>query len=229
MAPLPTSQQLFVNSGNPVTAVLVSAEPTTETPIDPDEFDCLSEKASPKRRHQFLLGRHASRVARSLMGTDHQSPIRKDKKGQPIWPDGLVGSISHTGTLACCAVARSAEVRAIGIDVETVRLPRQENLPERIFVEPDLEWIFAKTENSSHRFTTLFSACESIFKCVSPLTANPPHFKDVRFQQHSEETLEVLWLENRTGLSPELLPVEVQVETTANAVVTLCVIDIPRA
>jgi 4'-phosphopantetheinyl transferase EntD len=38
----------------------------------------------------------------------------------PVWPDGVVGSITHTGDFAAAAVAWAADIAGLGIDSEQV-------------------------------------------------------------------------------------------------------------
>ena len=38
----------------------------------------------------------------------------------PVWPDGVVGSITHAGNFAAAAVAWAADIAALGIDLEQI-------------------------------------------------------------------------------------------------------------
>jgi len=56
------------------------------------------------RRKHFYLGRTAAHNAiSSLLGQD-KTPILKGKRGEPIWPEGIIGAITHTGKIAIAAV-----------------------------------------------------------------------------------------------------------------------------
>ena len=46
------------------------------------------------------------------------TPILKGEKGEPRWPDGLVGSLTHTEGYRGAVVGRSPAVRSVGIDAE---------------------------------------------------------------------------------------------------------------
>jgi 4'-phosphopantetheinyl transferase EntD len=76
---------------------------------------------SPDRLRELRTGRDYAKRALSEFGFDNvQLPIGADRS--PVWPRGAIGSITHTGgpTKNHCAVAvgLSAEIRAIGIDIE---------------------------------------------------------------------------------------------------------------
>jgi 4'-phosphopantetheinyl transferase EntD len=69
------------------------------------------------RRREFTTGRVCARAALSGLGLP-SAPILGDVRGAPQWPAGVVGSITHCAGYRAAAVARSCEVRAIGIDAE---------------------------------------------------------------------------------------------------------------
>jgi 4'-phosphopantetheinyl transferase EntD len=76
---------------------------------------------SPNRMRELQTGRAYAKRALSIMGVNNvELPIGSDRS--PIWPAGIIGSITHTrdhGREYCAAaVARSDEIRAIGIDAE---------------------------------------------------------------------------------------------------------------
>jgi 4'-phosphopantetheinyl transferase EntD len=78
---------------------------------------------SPHRMQELQTGRAYAKHALSMMGVnDVELPIGSDRS--PVWPAGFVGSItharSHSREYCAAAVARSDEIRAIGIDAEYV-------------------------------------------------------------------------------------------------------------
>lgn len=89
-------------------------------PITPDDVDSLRpveaaavRHAVAKRRHEFATGRA---LLRELVGTDAPIPVMADRR--PELPDGVVGSLAHTATLAIAVVAPSRSVDAVGVDLE---------------------------------------------------------------------------------------------------------------
>lgn len=69
------------------------------------------------RQREFAAGRAAARAALAAFGVPAQAlPMGADRA--PVWPAGVVGSITHTAG-ACLAVALpSARCRGIGLDLE---------------------------------------------------------------------------------------------------------------
>jgi 4'-phosphopantetheinyl transferase EntD len=93
---------------------------TEVVPLYPEEA-ALVARAVASRQHEFAVGRHCARRALARLGVASQ-PLLTGPDRAPCWPEGLVGSITHTqggGVGYCCAaVADRREVSALGIDAE---------------------------------------------------------------------------------------------------------------
>src|SRR6516225_7230906 len=95
--------------------------------------------AGPRRRAEFAAGRSCARAALATLGVA-AGPILPGPAGQPLWPARVTGSITHCAGYQACAVARAADVAAIGIDAEP-DAPLPAGLIERIATAPELAWI----------------------------------------------------------------------------------------
>src|SRR6516225_8640665 len=79
--------------------------------------------AGPRRRAEFTAGRRCAREALARLGLP-AAPVLAGRAGEPRWPAGVTGSITHCAGYRACAVARTADVTALGIDAEPdARLP----------------------------------------------------------------------------------------------------------
>jgi 4'-phosphopantetheinyl transferase EntD len=89
-----------------------------ELALLPDEMASLSFPAIERRRASGA----ARRVARELMYSMGFAslPILKSTSGAPIWPAGVVGSMSHDDQIAVAAVGLRCDLDAVGIDIEPV-------------------------------------------------------------------------------------------------------------
>ncbi|NQU41036.1 MAG: 4'-phosphopantetheinyl transferase superfamily protein [Lentisphaerae bacterium] len=84
------------------------------------ELPSTLRAAVPKRQAEFLAGRYAACEAlRGLGIADAAAPAMAGDR-RPVWPEGVVGSITHTEGLAWAAVARRGDRRGLGIDSETI-------------------------------------------------------------------------------------------------------------
>jgi 4'-phosphopantetheinyl transferase EntD len=123
--------------------------------------------AIPGRRMEFAAGRRCAREALAQIGVPPQ-PIPRGAAREPLWPGGVIGSITHCPGYCAAAVARSYAFSAIGIDAE-----RNEPLPfEALSIVADDHEQSQIREHSRcgiHWDRLLFSAKESVFKAFYPL------------------------------------------------------------
>jgi 4'-phosphopantetheinyl transferase EntD len=109
---------------NPVVWCEVRGDPP-EAALLPAE-EALVARAVDKRRRELTTGRHCARRALAQLGIDPY-PILSGPAGEPRWPAGVVGSITHCAGYRAAAVAWAAEVATLGIDAEP-----HEPLPEGV-------------------------------------------------------------------------------------------------
>ena len=93
----------------------VYSDPPGLAPLPEEEP--LIAKSVAKRRNEFITVRHCARIALGELGVP-PVPILKGEKGEPCWPDGVVGSLTHCAGYRGAVVGRSAAVRSVGIDAE---------------------------------------------------------------------------------------------------------------
>lgn len=140
------------------------------TDLHPDEVVSLPVHAVEKRRQEFAAGRVSASRAMASLGVPAR-PVGMASDRSPIWPDGIVGSISHSGTVAMAAVAcRSSGIVAIGLDIEE-NLPLEAELFEEICANDELRWlkIHAPAERGMLA-KAIFCAKEAAYKCQYPLS-----------------------------------------------------------
>lgn len=138
----------------------------------------LVSNAVEKRRQQFATGRFLARDLLREIGSGVEA-IGQHLDRTPIWPDGIVGSISHCDDLCAAAVAKIDNgVRSIGVDVEPAQ-PVAEEIWLEIANREELErWEFCQ-DDVALRIRRLFSAKEAAYKCVYPSCQQFIGFHDV--------------------------------------------------
>lgn len=140
-----------------------------------------------KRQEEFFHGRLATRYALSTLTPDsrdatsdhgamHESCVRSlsatptvgiGSHREPVWPQGIVGSITHCSGLAAAAVARDASLRGLGIDVEHVAGPEACAALMQVAVDAaEIERLHVASRQWPLELllTTVFSAKESFYK-----------------------------------------------------------------
>lgn len=128
------------------------------------------------RRWQFTAGRHCGRRALVALGRA-PGEILAGSHGEPRWPVGVRGSITHCRGYAA-AIATTA-LGSVGIDVEPHR-PISPRVLTRIASPDERHWITEARGLGVHFDRLLFSVKESIYKAWFPLTSRRLGFTHVR-------------------------------------------------
>ncbi len=124
-----------------------------------------AHKFSDSRLSDFSHGRYCAHEALAQLGI-RDVTIGVGSSREPVWPAGVVGSITHTDGVAAAAVCRIANLAGIGIDCErTGRL--NSDLISRICHETERHDLESAGLRADHALV-LFSAKESVYKCIWP-------------------------------------------------------------
>ena len=167
----------------------------------PEEEACLSPRAVPKRRREFTAGRVCARTALLRLGI-RDFPIVAGPDRAPVWPSGVVGSLSHCGDYCGVALARAGSIVGVGLDVERAR-QLQGRVVEIICTEAERGAIDTLAGLPPGLWAMIvFSAKESTYKCYHPLMKTYLDFHDVEIDltpEASSFTARVLKARGRDG------------------------------
>ncbi|MDJ0954062.1 MAG: 4'-phosphopantetheinyl transferase superfamily protein [Acidimicrobiia bacterium] len=131
------------------------------------EAEYVHERAVETRRRNFTVGRYAAHCALDLLKAD-SGPILRGDHGQPIWPSGVVGSITHAGETVAVAVARSEHSGGIGLDIEQVGRFFPELISHIAFGDERSRLEAIDETNRARATIELFSAKEALYKAFFP-------------------------------------------------------------
>lgn len=131
----------------------------------PDE-EPLIEGAVAARRAEFATARACARQALRNLGLS-AGPILRGAKREPLWPAGIVGSITHCKGYRAAAVARAVDVLTIGIDAEP-HAEIEARVAAKVLDDAERAWI-AAAPPGIHWDRLIFSAKESVYKAWFPL------------------------------------------------------------
>jgi enterobactin synthetase component D len=139
------------------------------------------ERAVPRRQFQFRAGRYcAAKAIEALDDSLEGHEVRRASNGAPVWPDGLTGSITHTDDFACAAVARLRDAASLGIDTERIMSDAQaQQVADLVASTREVSCARDAGFTELEALTLIFSAKESVFKCVHPMTGRFFDFRDV--------------------------------------------------
>jgi enterobactin synthetase component D len=205
---------------------------TTHTPLtfadhtlhivefDPDSFhehDLLwlphhsqLQSCGRKRKAEHLAGRIAAVHALREFGLKTVPGIGTQR--QPVWPQGLFGSISHSASTALAVVSR----QPVGIDIEAIFTPQTATeLASSIVTHAEKELLANSGLSIEQALTLAFSAKESAFKAT-----RTSRQADAGFTQYQIVVLQ----RNQMILRAHHQTYRVQWRFSDNAVITLATV-----
>ena len=170
--------------------IVPSSVVTVETERDLVDADLFPEEAAcvgnavEKRRREFVTGRACARRALEQLGIA-PVPIASGARGEPLWPAGVVGSITHCHGYRACAAARASDIASVGIDADV-----HAGLPDGILEaisSPRERRRLAACARGVWMDRVLFSAKEAVYKAWFPLTGRSLGFEDVDMTLEPDE------------------------------------------
>ncbi|MBF6354628.1 4'-phosphopantetheinyl transferase superfamily protein [Nocardia higoensis] len=145
----------------------------------------LIANAVEKRRRDFIGARHCARQAMEALG-EKPVAIGRGERGAPVWPRGIVGSLTHCDGYRAAALGHKLRFRSIGIDAEP-----HDALPpgvlDSVSLPQEREWLRGN-DSGLHLDRLLFCAKEATYKAWFPLTTRWLGFEDARIGFTVEET-----------------------------------------
>jgi phosphopantetheine--protein transferase-like protein len=179
-----------------------------------------TEGFSHKRLSHFSTGRYcAKRVLDKLNVADNEISIGPDNA--PVWPKGIVGSISHTDGLAGAVAARSSDLLSIGMDIEAIGGVKT-NMWDMLFTSAEQKYLNQLPEKEKALYTTmLFSMKESFYKLQYYLTRYKLWFTDVEIIKNGE-IFSLLILKDFKGKELLESPIHLHFAHYKNYIISLC-------
>lgn len=173
----PLSRLVLTALLGPNFAVAVAAPRLVNEELFPDERRHVAH-AVEKRQAEFGTARVCARHALDQLGIPSCSLVPYPDRS-PRWPNGIIGSISHTE--GCCAVSvtRAAHIVGFGLDVE-MDTPLPPELEPMICTASERVWLSLQPpENRGSLGKLFFSAKEAFYKCQYRTTQTLIDFQDV--------------------------------------------------
>ncbi|HEX5632292.1 MAG TPA: 4'-phosphopantetheinyl transferase superfamily protein [Gemmatimonadales bacterium] len=162
----------------PAGVVVEAALPEDENEglLRPEEARWLPPMV-PARRREFTAGRNAARRALARLGVPAAAIDRHPGDRDPVWPDGVVGSISHAGGRVAVACALAQAFAAIGLDIEEAG-PLAPEIVGTVCRPDELAALAGSAPPAPSDWPKLlFAAKESAYKAWFPVTRAPLEFR----------------------------------------------------
>jgi 4'-phosphopantetheinyl transferase EntD len=177
----------------PSDVITEHGDPSEPAPELLPEEALIIAGAAEKRRNEFARGRACARAALSQLGIEGFALLSGSER-EPLWPRGVVGSVTHTEGLCAVAVAAANRYPALGIDVERA-LPLMPKLVERVCRPEEMQQL--STLNGLPSLVAarlIFSAKEAAYKCQFAITRKYLGFQDLGVELIPGGGLTVSWL-----------------------------------
>lgn len=157
-----------------------------DAPLHPaEEAQIATRNMAREREREFRAGRFcAHRAMAGLSGRNE--PVLTGPDRAPIWPTGLIGSITHCAGYCAAAVAYAGDFRSIGIDAELWRnFPTE--VAKDIASDDELNQSTLASLDRRLALALVFSAKESIYKSVNPIIKTFFDFHSVSIRLSTED------------------------------------------
>jgi 4'-phosphopantetheinyl transferase EntD len=139
-----------------------------------DEAAFLELMEPVARRRASGAARLAARACLAKLGGPDDVPLTRSAGRFPLWPQGFVGSLAHDDEFAVAVAARTAEVTALGVDVEP-DAPLTTDVAE--FALLPVEERASAADPALGR--AIFAAKEAVYKAINPLDGSAPEYEDI--------------------------------------------------
>lgn len=143
----------------------------------PEEEACIAAAVS-KRRLEFTAGRTCARRALAGLGVADY-PLLPGPDRVPVWPPGVIGSISHTDGFCGVALTRRTVLTGIGLDIESAQGLDEQYWP-LVLCLSEQRWLGRFGADVRSRLAKLmFSAKECAYKCQYCVSRRWLEFSDM--------------------------------------------------
>jgi 4'-phosphopantetheinyl transferase EntD len=178
--------------------ILLEVAPVIDRVTDllPEER-ALVESAVDSRRFEFSSARCLARDLLAELGVAEQALLPNSDRS-PIWPQGVIGSLSHSRRFCAVAVANqissseqsstpSPRLLGVGVDLEDIRALRTPLFAELLTAD-ELRRLdpAASQEQQANQVLAAFSIKEAVYKAMSPIDNDGLAFHDVEIHLESD-------------------------------------------
>ncbi|KAA8734717.1 4'-phosphopantetheinyl transferase superfamily protein [Acinetobacter qingfengensis] len=135
-----------------------------------------------QRKTEYFIGRLAAQKALFNL-TQTQFSVSRGAHSEPVWPTGVVGSISHamfdkTRGYAISSVLKNSDVLGMGIDVELISSQVFfDSIRNMALSGYETRYITSRFDDYQLMGLAIFSAKESIYKAIPCKYQQGIHFK----------------------------------------------------
>ena len=156
-----------------------------------------------KREREFFAGRRCA--AKLLAQRGVYQPVGVNSDRSPNWPEGTVGSISHSDRWTIACVGTNDLFRSVGIDTEPIMSHESaRQIKNDVATKAEMNRLASSGLSETAALTLIFSAKESYYKCWYPITKRFLEFRDVEIIDATARMLFLRGVEKTSNQHSEL-------------------------
>ena len=145
-----------------------------------DEVLALEHAAATHAR-RFAAGRSAARAAMEQLGHVPR-PVLQGDSGAPIWPQGLIGSISHAPGDTLAAVTDDPAIRALGLKITLARALESACWPEICTIR-EMRWLASLGPSQRGHFARLLQCLKlAVYKAHSQISPRNLNWHEIELK-----------------------------------------------
>lgn len=158
-------------------------------------------RSIPKRQYEFLLGRLAAWILLIENGVPVEDSWIQSSVRKPVWPCGIIGSISHSKDLVAVSLSsKGCGIDSIGIDIESFDQDAEVIMAIAVCFTSNERVILEQIENG---LIIGFAVKEALYKCLNPISGIFFDFLDVEIR-HVDTNSQHIDLALHCNLGPTL-------------------------
>jgi len=177
--------------------------------------------AAQKRQVEYRAGRYCAYGALETLGEAPCYPAIA-RSGAPIWPKGVVASLSHSHGKAVCVAARTESFRGVGVDIEPVISDQVAHKISRKIAHTCELGLLTDTFGLGCAITIIFCAKESIYKAIFSTVKRYVDFHEMELDQICIDGLIFRPAESVSRLLPHATSLYVSFVVQNETVLALC-------
>ena len=117
--------------------------------------------------------------------------LERHADGFALWPAGWAGSLAHSGGWSVAALARTAQLRCVGIDVEDPARMKPALWGHIMTAAEQVAAQALAADAAQLRAAAVFSAKEAVYKAIYPLQCSAPGFQQAQLLWQSADAFRV--------------------------------------
>lgn len=175
-------------------SAMLRAEPVTFESLEAAGISVPAAlaQAVPKRLTDFVGGRYCAAEAIEAAGLAAPCEIHVGADRGPVWPEGFIGSITHTTGFVSAVAVPVSERRGVGIDSEL--LPGEsvaDEIETQVLSAKELDCMLDGMDRLDRARAVILgmSLKESVYKCLRPLVDDIFDFHDVVIESIDAQNL----------------------------------------